>query len=253
MVCLDGDFLSCHAKGFNLDMSLPIRLQKRELLDFLGFPQNKNLRSCLAKDLEKFNSLFKSYARSRVLFLIIISEKNPLTTIPPLFIVSGNCITWRDDKGIKTEISCAEMVKIIKEFKPSTWLEFADYIWGPKTTAGRLLYLNQDEQVIEIQKGITPNQLVRCNDYSMYSGNISCFNFQIDDYRETSMILRNAGFQKILDFYSVKRIVDYLARYSEAFDKLSKISLMPTLEFGILEDHSFIFIDIDWPAQWKEV
>lgn len=254
MVCLDGDFLSRDATEFNLDISLPIRLQKRQLLDFLNFPKNKKLESCLAKDYQKFDSLLERYLRLESPFLIIVSEKTPRTTIPPLFIVKGvEFITWRDDKGVKKEISCAEMVKIVKQFEPSTWLEFAEYIWGSQTMAGRLLYVNQCEQVVELQKGITPSQLVTRNDYPMYSGPVSCFDFRIDDYRETLAILRGADFQKVLDFYSVKRIVNYLARNFAAFEKLSQISPMPTLEFGILEDQSFICIDVDWPAQWKSL
>lgn len=254
MVSLDGNFLSRNATEFNLDVSLPIRLQKRQLLNFLNFPENKKLEPCLAKDYQKFKALFERYISLESPFLIIVSEKIPCTIIPPLFIVKGvECITWRNDKGEKKEISYTEMMKIVDQFKPLTWLEFAEYIWSPQTTAGRLLYINQRDQVVELQKGIAPNQLVSRNDYPMYSGSINHFNFQIDDYRETVVNLRNAGFQKILDFYSVKRVVDYLARNSMAFEKLSKISLMPTLEFGILGNRSFICIDIDWPTQWKEV
>lgn len=254
MVYLDGDFLSRSATEFNLDISLPIRLQKRQLLEFLNFSKNKELESCRANDYQKFNTLFKRYFQSATHFLIIVSEKTPRTIIPPLFIVKGKKnIMWRDDMGIKKEISYSEMVKIVKKFEPSTWLEFAEYIWGPQTIAGRLLYINKYEQVIEMQKGIIPSQLVSRNNYPMYSGRVCCFNLQINDYQETCLILKSAGFQKIMDFYLVKRIIDYLARNSIAFEQLFAISSMPTLEFGILEDRSFIFIDIDWPAQWKKI
>lgn len=252
MAFLDEEFLGRNAKEFNLDISLPFRLQKRQLLDFLNFPKNKKLDSCFFKDFQTFNPLFEKYIQSESTFLIIISEKTPYTIIPSLFIVNGaERITWRNNKGEKKEISYAEMVKIIAQFRSATWLEFVDYIWGSQTTAGRLLYINQSEQVVELQKGIMPNQLLSRNEFPLYSGRISYFNFQINDYQDAMLLLKNAGYQKFLDFYTVKRIVNYLADNLLAFEKLSQISPMPTLEFGVLNDQSFICIDVDWPAQWK--
>lgn len=254
MVILDEHFLSYKANGFNSDKTLPLRLQKRQLLDFLGFPKNKGLKPCLATKQQTIKSLFKEYSAIGFPFLLIVSEKPSRTIIPPLFTVeAADKITWRNDEGEKKEISYAEMLEIMAQFGPATWLEFSSYIWGERTTAGRLAYISQREQIIELQKGVLPSQLLSRNKFPLYSGSISYLELGIRDYRDTALSLKAAGYQRILDFSIVKSVMNNLARRFDAFERLAEISSMPTLEFGIPKDQSFICIDVDWPSQWKEV
>lgn len=255
MVILDEDFLVRNAVNYNLDASLPLRLQKRQLLESLGFPGNKGLQSCLSCQKEDVKVLFKNYSSMGFPFLIIVSEKSPHTIIPPLFVVRDkNDITWRDDKGIKREISYSKMVKVISRFGLSTWLEFAAFIWGEETTAGRLAYISPCEQLIELQIGVIPRQLMDNKEFAVYSGTLSYFELSLQSYRDTKVSLQNMGYKKVLAFSVVREISKNLGeRYFGAFEKLAKISSLPTLEFGIKSGQTFISVDIDWPSQWKEV
>lgn len=254
MLIQDEGFLSRQATEFNLDTSLPSRLQKRQLLKLLGFPKSRDLQSCRATDDWKIESLFKEYSQGGLPFLLIISEKPARTIIPPLFTVkSVDKITWRNDCGKKKRISYDDMLRIIARFEPSTWVEFSGYIWSPKTIAGRLAYINQREQIIELQKGVVPRQIPSRKNFSFYSGSVSLSELQIRDYRDTVLALKNAGYPKILDFNELWYVVDYLARYFEAFEKMAKIAPLPALEFGFLPDQTLICVDIDWPSQWRRV
>lgn len=255
MVVLDEEFLVRNAVNYNLDASLPLRLQKRQLLKFVGFPGNKDLQSCLSCKKENIRVLFENYSGMGFPFLIIVSEKFSHTIVPPLFIVRAkNDITWRDDKGIKREISYNKMVKVISRFGLSTWLEFATFIWGEKTMAGRLAYISPREQLIELQIGVIPRQLMDNKEFAVYSGMLSYFDLKLQDYRDIRENLQSMGYKKILVFNMVQEILkSFSQRYFDAFEKLAKISPLPTLEFGIKSDQTFISIDIDWPAQLKEV
>jgi len=253
MVIMDESFLNRKATGFNIDESLPLRLQKRQLLEFLGFPENKKLKPCLATRSQEIELLFREYSEIGFPFLLIVSEKSSCSIIPPLFVVEAvDKITWRNDRGEKKGISYNDMLDVIALFGPLTWLEFSNYIWGSETTAGRLVYMSQHEQIIELQKGILPSQLLSRNELSLYSGPVSYLDLQLRGYKETASSLRILGYKEIFGFDVVRGAVKYLARFFSAFEKLAKISPMPTLEFGILRDQTFIFIDVDWPSQWKE-
>ncbi|MBU1870913.1 hypothetical protein KKF17_02210 [Patescibacteria group bacterium] len=123
MVILDEEFLVRNAVDYNLDASLPLRLQKRQLLESLGFPSNKGLRSCLSSQKEDVKILFENYSSMGFPFLIIVSEKFSHTIIPPLFVVKAkDDIALRDDKGIKRKISFSKMEKVISRFGLTTWL-----------------------------------------------------------------------------------------------------------------------------------
>lgn len=254
MLTLNEDFLSHKATNFNMDSSLPLRLQKRKLLKSLGFPKDKSLKKCSAVNKHAIEVMFKSYAELKFPFLIIVSEKPSSTTIPPLFVVKGlNKITWRNNKGEQKEISYTEMLNAIKRFDFSTMLEFSSYIWGSETIAGRLLYISSREQVIELQRGVLPSRLITLNEFPLYSGSIGYLELQISNYRATALSLGAMGYQKILNFHTIKRAVEHLAGHFTAFEKLAKISPLPTLEFGILRNWRFIYVDVDWPSQWNNI
>lgn len=249
---IDEDFFQLKSIGFGLDRSLPIRLQKRQLLDMLGFPKNDRLKSCSSNDRQSQDSLFEEYCLDSFPFLIIVSEKPSFTIIPPLFIVKEpDKIVWRSDKGNKKDISHSEMIEVISQLGPASWLEFSPYIWGPEILAGRLTYIDPQHQIIELQKGVIPSQLIASQGGSLFSGSIEYLDIGIHDYRGTSRDLAGIGHQNILDFYTVKAVVDFLAGYPLAFERLARISRLPTLEFGYLKNKTFVPIDVDWPSQWK--
>ena len=257
MVVLEENFLVREGNRFNLDPSLPLRLQKRGVLKLLGFPGNNNLVSCEAVDAGVVDSLFERYADAGFPFLILVSGKPSLTIVPPLFFVrGGDEIVWRNDKNEKRIVSHREAMRIISGYRPGTWLEFSDYIWGPETMAGRLAFISDGEQIIELQRGVIPSQLLLrdCEVRPAYSGSLSYFELTTQSYREAGILLRDAGYSNVLTMWAVRSVASVLGRrHFRGFEELAKVAPMPTLEFAITSSQAFVSIDIDWPSQWKEV
>ncbi|MBU1870912.1 hypothetical protein KKF17_02205 [Patescibacteria group bacterium] len=120
--------------------------------------------------------------------------------------------------------------------------------------AGRLAYISPCEQLIELQIGVIPRQLMDNKEFAVYSGMLSYFDLQLQSYREVRGNLQNMGYKKVLAFGAVQEVSkNFGQHYFDAFEKLAQISPLPTLEFGIKSGQTFISIDIDWPSQWKEV
>ena len=258
MMTLWEEFLIRNASRFDIDSSLPLRLQKRQLLGLLGFSNNKALVSCRASDKQRIENLFQEYSDKGFPFLILVSEKPSRTIVPPLFTVKGrNEIIWRDDKNVKSNISYAQFLDIISGYDPPTWLEFSNYIWGHNTIAGRLAYINAEQQIIELQLGVIPSQLLapdRQGNFPVYDGSLSFFELSRSDYWQHIARLRSLGHDP-LSFNVVRKIIEELgSRYFMGWQELVKIAPLPTLEFGVdTTDWKFTFIDIDCPSQWKEV
>lgn len=257
MTAIHEDLLVRNGNYFNLDSSLPLRLQKRQLLKLLGFPIDDNLTPCRASEGDRAKALFKEYSELVFPFLILVSEKPSRTTIYPLFIVRAqNDIVWRDDENKKRKISYSEATQVIANYKLGTWLEFTGYIWGQDTLAGRILYVGPNEQIIEMQTGISPNQLLWLGEdvFPVYSGATSYFELSLDNYREAMVTLRSIGHKQFLPFSTVQRVVKNFGHYHfDGFEKLSRVAPMLTLEFGITKNQKLVCVDIDWPSQWKGV
>lgn len=255
MVIQDEDFLVRNGNRFNLNASLPLRLQKRQLLKSLELPGNDVLIPCLASDKSKTRTLFKKYSAKGFPFLILVSEKPSRTSVPPLFLVNAKDeIIWRDDNNQRAPVSYLDALRLISCYKPTTWLEFSNYIWGMDTIAGRIAFISSVEQILELQLGIIPSQLLLRDDRNLpvYSGLLDEFKLQMYDYKENVAKLKNIGYQNVISFATVCSVAKNLSRYFNSFQELAKVSLLPTLEFGIVKGQ-LICIDIDWPSQWKEV
>jgi|GEM_PF-3471263 len=258
MVSLRENFLAQYGNRFNLNLSLPLRLQKRQLLRYLGLPGNKDLIPCPASEKKQVLSLFKKYSSMGFPFLVLVSEKPSPKRISPLFLVNDeNNIIWRDDEGKKEGITQAAALRIISDYYQSAWLEFSNYIWGPATVAGRLIYTDLDRQDIELQMGVIPSQLLFLDGSReippVYSGTLSFFNLEPMNYCEDADNLRHTGYSRLFSFTTVRKIARSLGSCCyEGFQELAKIAPLPTLEFGIVRSQRYIFIDIDWPSQWKE-
>ncbi len=247
----DEDFLLKKNIDFDVDYELPLRLQKREILKKLGFPQNSKMKSCRVTYKQEIHGLLTEYSKKGYPFLIIVSEKPMLSLIPPLFIVQGkDLICWRNDKGVEKMISLSETLEEIYRFSSSTWIEFTRPLWGNKTIAGRLLYLSREKQILEIQEGIRPAQLMENKEYTAYSGEIAWLEIDQHQYSATVNTLKNLGYKFFFPLDKVKSLCEIFRAYSKGFERLLEISTLPTFEFAFTESRSLVSIDIDWPMQW---
>ncbi len=253
MVFIDEDFLLKNNSKFSVNYALPLRIQKRSLLQALGFPSNKNMNSCLANNCSLVENLFEDYCNKGYPFLIIVSEKPMFTLIPPLFIVyKKDEILWRNDQGVKKTITFKETIEEIAKFKPFTWLEFSKYLWVKRNAGGRLLYINKEEQIFEVQQGTIPSQLINNLEYPVYAGKVSDLKFNAKEYFKNANHLLNLGYKHIIPIEAVELLLEVMHSYKEGFNELVKISPKPTFEFAFVNNKLLISIDIDWPAQWKE-
>lgn len=257
MYVLEDDFLANRLKVGKVDFSLPIRLQKRELLKSLGFPVGNSLISCLVSNEELLSGLLDLYMKKEDFpFLVLVSEKKLLSRVFPLFVVySREQVLFRDHREKKSLLTYEEMLGIINGFDPDTWIELVDYVWGSDVIAGRLLYIDQGNQVVEIQRGVIPSQMFyEIGDNTLiFSGSFHYFDLSSADYLISRRSLQAAGYHNIFSYNSVQSVVSRLGEYIEGFSELADIASMPTLEFATGPNHMFVCIDIDWPSQWKKV
>lgn len=72
-ISCDEDFLVRNCRFFHINKNFPLRIQKRSLLKFLGFPQNPDLKSCATTDRQKVSVLIREYLEKFGQFLIIVS------------------------------------------------------------------------------------------------------------------------------------------------------------------------------------
>ena len=171
MIVMNECFLANAGSKYGIDLSLPLRLQKRALLKALGFPGDPKLNGCRACEVNKVKQFFAEYCAEGYPFLIIVSEKPMHTLVPPLFVVNGSdSVQWRDDQDTKQTISADEALVAISQYPQTTWVEFTPRPWNERTIAGRLIYISMDNQVLEIQQGTVPAKLINDRQLPTYVG-----------------------------------------------------------------------------------
>lgn len=252
MIVMDERFLINAGSKYGIGASLPLRLQKRALLRVLGFPVDPNLNGCKSCETDKVTRYFREYSVREYPFLIIVSEKPMSSLVPPLFVVRDtNGVQWRNNQGVKQIITADNTLSIIKDYPQSTWVEFSPYPWGGRTIAGRLIYIDLDHQVLEMQQGTTPANLINNRRLPTYVGDLSFLDLERHCYIENSRSLRAIGFPTLCSLSVVRGICRKMPSLT-SFERLRYISQFPTLEFAVTGMGQLIAIDIDWPAQWAE-
>ena len=252
MIVMNECFLANAGSKYGIDLSLPLRLQKRALLKALGFSGDPKLKGCRSCETGKVEQFFKEYGAQGYPFLIIVSEKPMRTLVPPLFVVSGSdSVQWRDDQGAKQVISADEALAVIGQYPQTTWVEFTPRPWNEHTIAGRLIYTSIENQVLEVQQGAVPAKLINDRQLPTYVGELSFLEGTRRGYLDDSRRLREAGYLNICSFSVVRSICREMPPIA-SFEELRLISRLPTLEFAFTETGRLMAIDIDWPAQYIE-
>jgi len=252
MIVMNECFLANAGSKHGIDLSLPLRLQKRALLKALDFPGDPKAKRCRACEANKVRQFFKEYCAEGYPFLIIVSEKPMYTLVPPLFVVSDSgSVEWRDDQGVKQVISTDEMLEVINKYPQTTWVEFTPRPWNKRTIAGRLIYTSMENQVIEIQQGTVPAKLINDRQLPTYVGELSFMEVTRRGYLDDSRRLREAHSLNICSFGVVRNICRAMPPMG-GFEELRLVSRLPTLEFAFTETGRLMAIDIDWPAQYIE-
>lgn len=252
MIVMNECFLANAGSKYGIDASLPLRLQKRALLKALGFPGNPKIELCLSCEASKVEYLFEKCSVQMHRFLIIVSEKPMSSLVPPLFVVNNpQNVEWRDSHGIKRIITASEVFSIFKDYKPNTWLEFSPYIFGEKTTVGRLMFQDCDHQILEVQQGTFLPKLMDNRELPTYMGEVSFLDIRRSGYLTDIRKLQDIGYSNVLPFATVRGIL-YQMPPLDNFERLCKIARFPTVEFAIPEDGQLFALKVDWPSQWVQ-
>lgn len=248
---LDEDLLVSKSSviGVAIDILLPIRFQKRQLLQTLGFPVDQSLVAFPAADRYEIRKKLTEWMSDGRPFQIIISEKPVTTVCTPLFIIRRGSITFRSRNGGMNNISIDGMLAEIAILPTGSWIEFADILWRGDNMAGHLVYENANSQLLEIQVAVAPAQIgsTRALPYFMTMLN----NFACDEsYNFDRMLLRRAGFGLGISRERIEGLCYELSLFNEAFQRLQKVASWPTLEFAFVGRREFMALDVDWPAEW---
>ncbi len=239
------DFLQ--ARGVKVDSSLPFKLQKRRLLEKLGFPIDDNV-IVSADNQSELEKVFTEFT-SRGPFLIGVHLKPMRTFVTPFFLVSEEGITYRNENDIDEEVSREKVFGIIRKFSSrDAWIEFVELIWSSTTIAGRLIYFSSRQQLLELQEGVSPKELGNNRERFPY------FTQQLQDFR---MSTGSNGFDQFsVNSVCLRRkassIISVLQSHRYSFRALRRIAKMPTVEFGYLRNRRLVVIDVDWPDQYKK-
>ena len=187
MVIMDERFLSTVGSEYRIDSRLPLRIQKRQLLEALGFPGNPDLKACRAQSSKTLRQLWAEYSSFGFPFLIIVSEKPMKSLVPPLFIVhEEDAVEWRNDCGIRRSIRKNQAFGEIARYSPDAWVEFTPYIWGERVFAGRLLYEGGIEQILELQQGTIPSRIMNDRGLPVFGGEIRFLDLDRASYLESA-------------------------------------------------------------------
>jgi hypothetical protein len=240
----DEDFFLKHSKEIQVDSNLPFKLQKRELLQKLGFPLDTSLLIPI-KDHEKIPQILLKIKKEKPILIGIHLKPMP-TYITPFFIFRNDKIEHRDEFGNIKIVTLEEMLKKIKDYflySQKSWIEITNLIWSPTTITGRIIYFSALEQLIEIQKGVMPDQLGNEKEKLPYfTTNLFLFQLPNDFARKIS----SSGFKK----EEIEKVISSLRQHKRKFEALKRIANLPTLEFGYIEKRGLIVVDIDWPTQY---
>lgn len=245
IVRYDENFLVECSKEILINPILPFKLQKRELLEKLGFPIDDSLVLPI-QDYEQIERTLLEYDSKKMPFLLGIHLKPMPTYITPFFLIKGNRIKFRNEFGDIQFVTPEEMLERIRKFPLQSWVEFIRSIWGDTTIMGRIIYLSLNEQLIEIQKGITPDELGEYKEGHPYF-TTELYSFGILDRVKYRHRLLRSGF-KITE---VENIISSLKKYIQGFESLKQIANLPTLEFGYTIERELVVVDIDWPSQYQ--
>lgn len=252
-VYINESFLDKEKSRFRVDLQLPLRLQKRDILATLGFPQNREVESCPVQDWQAVHGLFAEYLGRSYPFLVIVSEKPMMTLIPPLFIVASEReVIWRNDKGIKKRISLRMALRAISRLKSNTWLEFTPSLWDKGATGGRVIYEGAESQILEIQERTIPARLLEDKSLPVFDGSLCYLEIGRLEHLESSTRLKALGFRSVIPFGVIRSLCKKLQPYFQGFEELTTVSPKPAYEFALLNDGSLVSLDVDWPSQWKE-
>ncbi len=241
------DFLAESSKEITVDKSLPLKLQKRELLKKLGFPVDSNVVINLDESREEFVRIFISFNNAPP-FIIGIHAMPTFSYITPFFLVKGEYdIEYQDPQGEKKRLnSLKEIINEIYSFTGKIWIEFVKSVWNRETIAGRLIYSSYLQQILEIQKGVSSKNIGNNREIYFYT-ELSRFNLSVDlNNSIVQQSIVNSGFTKL----EINNILSPLRTYKSKFEKLSRISSLPTLEFAYDKNGEIIVIDVDWPDQY---
>ena len=247
---INGNFLQSRVGGLHLpvpDNLLPIRLQKRQILEQLGFPIDHFLKAECIAERRKIKFFVQQFLSEKESFFILISEKLMSTHIPPLFSWDGKKMSYRGGDGSTKEIPIEDLFVILDSYPSDTWVEFAKPVWKETTIVGRLIYDDSRRQTLELQTAVTPSGM-GCPDANPYFFWELAY-FYCDDFLASARFLWVRGYT-VLNRFCVSDIAWTLKSYENAFQKLREIASLPVLEFAYLGFHNMIAIDIDWPDQW---
>ena len=240
----DENFFVKYSKEIPLDFSLPFKLQKRQLLEKLGFPIDKSLLIPVV-NLNQIRITLSEWFKKNTSFMIGL-HLNPLPTcVTPFFLIGERKkkIKYHDEMGAEKIVTRKQILKKINEISPKSWVEFIKPIWGPTTIAGRMIYFSSDKQLIEIQKGVFPDKIGNDREKFPYF-TVELEFFQID--------FRNQSRLGNLEIREVKSVIRSLEKHLQGFENLLRIAEMPTLELGYMQqDKKLVIIDIDWPRQYQ--
>jgi hypothetical protein len=240
------------AQKYGLDVGLPIRLQKKALLKTLGFTLDGRLQLVQASDLGGVQRLLSNLAATGAPFLILVDERFMRSHIPPLyFIRNKEDVVFRNHEGSRKALTWEELELSLLRHAESTWLSFVPVLWHERSLAARLIYEGENRQVLEMQRGTSPSQLLNDRSLACFAGEISHLDVDRLEYILVQQRLEALSF-KVLPFGVVRTVCRSLSTLESGFESLTRIASMPTLEFAFQENGELIVVDVDWPSQWVD-
>lgn len=245
----DENFLKKRCREVEINFKLPFKLQKRQLLEKLGFPVDNSILIPL-RNYQRVQSIVKDHINETPAMIGIHTRPMETYHTPFLWVKEqqdNKIIEYQDESGNIKTIAREEIFQIIERLAPQSWLELTTPIWKRDTIAGRIIYFSPAKQILEIEKGVVPDQL------GGKPGKLLNIEFSFFSYKPS---IKDKGYSEKLhqpDFKrkKVDRIVTLLKKYKEGFRTLRRIANLPTLEFGYIEDRKLVVVDIDWPNQYQ--
>ncbi len=247
------DFLSERIRfscNLSLNCSLPLRLQKRQILGQLGFPIDLDIYPVKVTRQAEISRCYRRFIEKRP-FIIIVSEKPMETLCTPFFIVRDeNNVLYRDADGRWNVIFSETIPALIGRYSKQSWIEFALPLWDEKAIAGKLIYFDSEKQFIEMQQAVIPAKIAYSSEFKYFSSELESFDCD-SIFTFQRLNLRDMGYKKCFARETIEALCLGLSYHRNGFEELKKISFSPTVEFAYFsETNRFIVVDVDWPAQW---